>query len=144
MAKAYASAVVPAPVEQVWSTVRRFGGLPEWHPAIAGSEIVEGTDEVPGAVRQLSMEGGGSVSERLVSIDETAHSFTYEFTDPGPFPVRSYVSTLRLAPVTSTGETFIEWYADFDAEAADEAKTAKTFANGVYKGGIDALVERFG
>lgn len=144
MAKAYASGVVPAPVEEVWATIRRFNGLPEWHPAIEKSEIVEGADEIPGAVRKLSLGGDGSVSERLVSIDETAHSCTYEFTDPGPFAVRTYVSTFRLAPVSKTGETFMEWFADFDAEADDEAAMADAFAGGVYLGGIDALITKFG
>ncbi|GGF55120.1 polyketide cyclase [Marmoricola endophyticus] len=144
MAKAYYSAVIAAPVDEVWALVRGFNELPEWHPAIAGSEIVEGTDGQLGAVRRLALEGGGSVSEKLLAIDDVARSTTYCFTDPGPFPARSYVSTYRLAPVSATGGTFMEWYADFDAEAADEEKLAKTFGGGVFKGGIDALVERFG
>ena len=44
MAKAYASAVIDAPVETVWSFVRDFNGLPNWHPAIVRSEIEDGRD----------------------------------------------------------------------------------------------------
>ncbi|HVL73621.1 MAG TPA: SRPBCC family protein, partial [Beijerinckiaceae bacterium] len=44
MAKAYASAIVDAPVETVWALVRDFNGLPTWHPAIARSEIEDGLD----------------------------------------------------------------------------------------------------
>ena len=42
MARSYASAVIPAPAEQVWELVREFNGLPDWHPAIASSEIEGG------------------------------------------------------------------------------------------------------
>ncbi|MQA03799.1 MAG: SRPBCC family protein [Streptosporangiales bacterium] len=143
MARAYASGVVNASADEVWSVIRDFNGLSGWHPAIEGSEITEGTNDIVGAVRTLALAGGGSVSERLLAVDDTDRTYTYEFTDPGPFPVRTYRSTIRVAPVTDAGAAFVEWSCWFDAEAADEPSLAKQYANGVYATGIGALQSRF-
>lgn len=143
MARAYGSGVVHAPADEVWALVRDFDGLPAWHPAIKASEIEEGTNLVVGAVRKLTLDGGGVVRERLVTLDDIDRTYTYEFTDPGPMPVRSYRSTIRVAPVTDTGAAFVEWHCWFDSEAADEAGMARQFSRGVYAAGIQALQNRF-
>ena len=44
MARAYASIILKAPVQTVWSLVRDFNGLPNWAPAIAKSKIENGLD----------------------------------------------------------------------------------------------------
>lgn len=144
MARAYASGVVAASADDVWAVVRDFDGLPSWHPAIAASEIEEGTNLVVGAVRKLTLDGGGVVKERLVTLDDVDRSYTYEFTDPGPFPVRTYRSTVRIAPVTDTGHAFVEWYSWFDADAADEAGLVQQYSHDVYGAGVAALQTRFG
>jgi len=51
------------------------------------------------------------------------------------------VSTIRLAPVTETDGTFIEWFAEFDSEAADEAELMSLFGDGVFGAGLSALRE---
>ena len=143
MARAYASGVVPAPADEVWALVRDFDGLPGWHPAIKESEIEEGANHVVGSVRKLTLDGGGVVRERLITLDDTDRSYTYEFTDPGPMPVRSYRSAIRIAPITTTGEAFVEWRCWFDSEASDEAGMVRQFSEGVYGTGIAALQSRF-
>ena len=143
MARAYGSGVVHAPADEVWALVRDFDGLPAWHPAIKASEIEEGTNLVVGAVRKLTLDGGGAVRERLVTLDDADRSYTYEFTDAGPFPVRSYRSTIRVAPVTDTGGAFVEWHCWFDSEGAAEAGMVRQFSRGVYGAGIEALQQRF-
>ncbi|WP_433869541.1 SRPBCC family protein [Saccharopolyspora sp. CA-218241] len=139
MARSYASAVVDAPVEQVWELVRDFDGLPRWHPAIERSEIEGGgpADRI-GAVRRLALSGGGEVRERLVALDDTARSTSYEFVT-SPFPVRRYRATLRVAEDTAGGRSFVEWCADYDADAADEAELDRTFATGVFAAGLAGL-----
>ena len=44
MARAYASIILKAPVETVWSLVRDFNGLPKWAPNIAKSGIENGLE----------------------------------------------------------------------------------------------------
>jgi hypothetical protein len=46
--------------------------------------------------------------------------------------------------VTDTGHAFMEWWSEFDADAADEEQLTGVFAGGVYGGGIAALQKRFG
>ncbi|TDD41427.1 SRPBCC family protein [Saccharopolyspora elongata] len=141
MAKSYTSAVVEASAEQVWQVVRDFDGLPQWHPAIERSEIEGGgVADAVGCVRHLTLPDGGVVRERLVSLDDVERSYTYDFVE-SPFPVRSYRSTIRVAPITDTGHSFVEWYSHWDADAADEEQMDKTFAHGVYRTGLNGLRE---
>lgn len=143
MPRPYSSAVLPTPLEQVWPSIRDFGGLDRWHPAIEGSELIRGaTGFEIGAQRRLTLGDGGVVVEQLLALDDRFHALTYEILE-SPFPVRRYISTVRLAPVTATGQTFAEWWVEFDAEAADEGGLVDLFANGVFGAGLAALGERF-
>lgn len=143
MPKPYASALIPADADELWQLVRDFNGLAEWHPAIESSEI-EGAGPAGsvGCVRRLTLGDGGVVRERLVALDDTDRSYTYDILD-SPFPVRRYRSTIRVAPVTSTGEAFVEWWSEYDADSADEAGLTATFADGVYGTGLSALRDRY-
>jgi hypothetical protein len=144
MPRPYASGVVPGSVEEVWTLVRDFNGMPAWHPGIEKSSLDSGGSGTEvGAVRRLTLGGGGVVVERLLTLDDLSYTFTYQILE-SPFAVRRYISTCRMAPVTDSGHTFIEWWSDYDSEAADEEELTKTFAGGVYGGGIKALQERFG
>lgn len=143
MPRPYSSAVIPAPLAEVWPLVREFGGIHRWHPAIEHGELVRGcSDTEIGAQRRLTLGDGGVVVEDLLALDDRNHSLTYEIVE-SPFPVRRYVSTVRLAPVTAVGHTFGEWWVDFDADAADEGNLVDLFANGVFAGGLEALRARF-
>ncbi len=95
MARAYASAVIAAPIDRVWSVIRNFNGLPDFAPAIARSEIEEGksADQV-GCVRSFFTHDGAHIRERLLFLDDQNHSLRYNFETPA-FPVRNYVATMR-------------------------------------------------
>lgn len=143
MPRAYASSVIPAPVAEVWTLIRDFNGLPDWHPAIADSEIEGGrpADSV-GCIRSFHLGDGTHLREQLLVLDDVNRTMTYDFRQ-SPFPVRSYHGTLRASPVTDEDHTFVEWSGLFDADAADEATLLDTFANGVFRAGLDALKQRF-
>ncbi|OLT45226.1 polyketide cyclase [Saccharomonospora sp. CUA-673] len=139
MPRPYASGIVPGDVDEVWRRVRDFNGLPTWHPGIAASEIEPGHGAFEiGAVRTLTLADGGVVREQLLAFDDPGRSYTYNILD-SPFPVRRYISTIRVAPITATGDTFVEWWTEYDADAADEENLDKTFAKGVFATGIKAL-----
>ena len=142
MPRPYASAVIPASVEQVWEVARDFNGLPAWHSAIEGSSLDSGGPTEVGAVRRLTLGDGGVVVERLLRLDDADRVCTYEILE-SPFAVRRYVATFTFAPVTDTGQTFGQWWAEYDAEAADEAELTAFFAGGVFAGGFAGLQERF-
>ncbi|MCP2254174.1 Polyketide cyclase / dehydrase and lipid transport [Prauserella aidingensis] len=139
MPRPYASGIVPGDVDEVWRRVRDFNGLPAWHPGIDSSEIEPGHSATEvGAVRKLTLADGAVVREQLLVLDDPGRSYTYNILD-GPFPIRSYISTIRLAPVTATGDTFVEWWTEYDADAADEPTLDKTFSQGVFATGIAGL-----
>ncbi|GLZ49171.1 hypothetical protein Acsp06_53560 [Actinomycetospora sp. NBRC 106375] len=143
MPRPYASGVVAAPVDKVWAQVRAFNDLPAFLPAIGHSELVEGVDGQAGAVRRLTLaDGGDPFDERLIALDDPGRSLTYTFTGANPFDVRRYVSTIRVSPVTDTGESFVEWWAEYDTDADREEELNRTFADDVYAGGIAGLRQR--
>src|SRR5438552_3068927 len=132
MARAYASIIIKAPVETVWSIVRDFNGLPNWAPDIADSKIEGGLDaDVVGCVRSFHTKDGAHIRERLLSLDDARRSFSYNFEKPA-FPVKNYIATLRLMPVTHGDMTFAEWEANFDEAAGDEGKYVKEISNNVF------------
>ncbi len=143
MAFAYASGIVAAPAEPVWALVRRFDALPEWHPAVAECEMLDGGDPAAvGAHRRQVLAGGGVAEARLVSLDDDARTLRYEMLD-GPFAVRSYLSTVRVAPVTVGGGAFVEWWGRYDADHADEEELRRQLGVEVYQAGVEALQRWF-
>jgi uncharacterized protein YndB with AHSA1/START domain len=132
MARAYASIILKAPVEAVWSIVRDFNGLPNWAPGIAKSRIEGGLDaDVVGCVRAFHLADGTLVRERLLMLDDARRCLSYNFETPA-FPVRNYLATLRLYPVTHGDQTFAEWEATFDEAPEDEGKYVKIVSDTVF------------
>ena len=141
MARAYASIILKAPVETVWSLVRDFNGLPKWAPAIARSKIEGGLDsDVVGCVRSFHTRDGVHIRERLLMLDDANWTFSYNFEKPA-FPVKNYVATLRLYPVTQTDETFAEWEAVFDEAPGDERKYERIISREVFAANWKSLAK---
>jgi uncharacterized protein YndB with AHSA1/START domain len=139
MAKAYASAIIDAPVETVWAVTRDFNGLPDWHPAIAASEIEDGLDaDVVGCVRSFTLQDGTHIRERLLAFSDAERTFTYNFEKPA-FPVENYLATVRLLPVTNGDRTFAEWEAVFDEAPEDRGKYVEIISSAVFQSGWTAL-----
>jgi hypothetical protein len=132
MARAYASSVIQASIDKVWAIVRDFNGLPNWAPAIAKSEIEAGlpADRV-GCIRSFYTHDGGHIRERLLYLDDQNHSLRYNFETPA-FPVRNYIATMRLYPVSDSGHTFCEWEATFDEGPGDEGRYEAIISQDVF------------
>lgn len=141
MPKPYASAVLPASADDVWGYLRDFGNLAEWHPTLESGSIEEGDGGV-GSVRRAEGPGGAIFRERLLALDDAERTCTYEFVE-SPFPVRSYRATVRVAPVTDSGQAFVEWWAWFDCDATDEESMMKIFTRAVFGAGLTALQSHF-
>jgi hypothetical protein len=142
MPKPYASAVLPVPAERLWEYLRDFGNIAEWHPGVTAGELENGPADRVGCVRRLGGPGGEVFRERLVALDDGERSYTYDMIE-SPFPARRYRSTLRVTPVTDSGQAFAEWWARFDCDDKDEAWLTKTFGRGVFATGLAALRDRF-
>jgi hypothetical protein len=141
MARAYASAIIDAPVEAVWAILRDFDGLPRWHAGVVASEIEDGLDaDVVGCVRALRLGNDARLTERLLALDDARRVMVYNFEIPA-FPVENYVATLRAMPVTRDDTTFCEWEATFDEAPHDKGKYVDIVSNGVFAAGFAALSE---
>ncbi len=139
MARAYASIILKARVDTVWSLVRNFNGLPDWAPPVLKSTIESGLDaDVVGCVRSFYMRDGSHVRERLLALDDANYSFTYNFEKPA-FPIKNYLATLRLYPVTATGQTFAEWSATFDEADEDAGKYERIVSQDVFAANFKKL-----
>jgi uncharacterized protein YndB with AHSA1/START domain len=139
MARAYASAIIKAPVEAVWDIIRDFNGLPKWTPFVARSKIEGGLDaDVVGCVRSFYLGDGTHIRERLLTLDDARYTFTYNFEKPA-FPVANYLATMRLMPVTHNNTTFAEWEATFDEAPEDAGKYVKIVSENVFAAGLKAL-----
>jgi mxaD protein len=135
---------INAPADKVWHTVKDFDALNTWHPAVDKVEIVEGKHNKVGAVRLLTLKGGGTIKERLLRFNPAKHSFAYEIVE-GVLPVSDYRSRLVVNPAGDNASTVV-WSGRFKrknvgANPADNEndKTAVDTISGVYQGGLDNL-----
>jgi len=144
MTKVFVSAVVNAPIEQVWGKVRDFNGLPQWHPRFSRSHIEDGlpSDRI-GCIRNFDIAGGGgTIRERLLTLSDLDHTFTYCILT-SPLPVEGYVATLKLFPVTVGNKTLGVWTAEFRVTQGKEADVVEAVGNGTFGKAFEVLNEFF-
>ena len=144
MVNIYVSSVIGASADTVWSRIRDFDGLPQWHPGIADSRIENNqpADRV-GCIRHIHTRGGGMVREQLLALSDFEYSCTYEILESG-MGVINYIATLKLAPITDGNRSFIEWSAEFECAPGREAELTRGIGQGVFQAGFDALKRSFG
>jgi mxaD protein len=135
---------IDAPASKVWRAAKDFNGLNTWHPAVATDEIVEGKNNSVGAVRLLTLKGGGTIKEKLLRFDPAGRSFKYAILE-GVLPVSDYTSTFVVKSVGKDKST-VTWTGHFkrknvgDNPADNENdKSAVDTMGGVYQGGLDNL-----
>ncbi|UCF15116.1 MAG: SRPBCC family protein [Phycisphaerales bacterium] len=141
MGKCYNSAVVAAPCEKVWQNIRNFHDL-SWAPGVVTKVDVEGGlkgDQI-GAKRIVN----DAFHETLLTLDDAEHTFSYSIDD-GPEPVskesvKNYVGTVRVAPITESDTTFIEWQSTY--ESSDDSAVGD-FCNPIYVALLSALKQHF-
>ncbi|WP_172597595.1 SRPBCC family protein [Sulfuriflexus mobilis] len=137
--KIYVSAIINAPVEQVWNRVRSF--CPTWHPDVVDCHIEndEGDTSV-GCIRNFHVQDGGNVREQLLALTDVGRSYSYTIIE-SPMPVHGYVAELKLQPVTEGGTTYAQWTADFECPA-EERENLENLIQGIFKRGLDTLQTR--
>src|SRR6202790_2045200 len=135
---------IDASAAKVWNAAKDFTGLNTWHPAVAKDEIVEGKNNTVGAVRLLTLKGGGTIKEKLLHFDPAGRSFKYAIIE-GVLPVSDYTSTFVVksvgnnkSSVTWTGHFKRKNVGDNPADTEND-KTAVDTVSGVYQAGLDNL-----
>lgn len=134
---------INASADQVWAKVNNFGDLGAWHPAVAKTEIVEGTNNQKGVVRLLTLQDGGTIKETLTAYNPAANTYSYVINE-GVLPVSAYASTIQVLPTASGSE--VVWQGNFKrkdlsshpAKGQDDEAAINTI-QAVYRGGLDNL-----
>jgi len=117
--------------------------LGAWHPAVAKTEIVGGTNNQVNAVRLLTLGDGGQITETLTAYNSDNMAYSYVINE-GVLPVSNYVSTIQVVP-TPTGSEVI-WRGSFkrkdvlpNPKKGQDDETASNTIHAVYRGGLDNL-----
>ncbi|KGD99767.1 polyketide cyclase [Achromobacter sp. RTa] len=138
----HVSAVVHAPLQEVWARFRDFDGLAGWHPGIEQSRLEEGgRHDAVGSVRHLTLKPAGFVRERLLMLDDPGTALRYSIIETD-LPMRDYVAGVSLHPITESGHTLVQWWADFRVEGAELSDVANAVGKGVFAAGLAALDEK--
>lgn len=138
----HVSAVIHAPLAQVWTMFRNFDGLASWHPGIAQSRLeADGRHDAVGSVRYLTLKPSGFVREQLLMLDDPNTALRYSIIETD-LPMRDYIAGVSLRPITEGGHTLAEWWADFRVEGAELSDVAKAVGQGVFAAGLAALDEK--
>jgi hypothetical protein len=133
------SAVLDSDAEHVWSVLKKFGEIQEWHPSIVESSIEDNQpDGLVGCIRKLTLADGAVVRERLLSIDDRNTTLSYRFEE-SPLPLDNYVATVKLASLTGQSKTFINWSASFDLQDLNTAAHYQELIRGLIVDGHNSL-----
>ncbi|HEY0835368.1 MAG TPA: SRPBCC family protein [Azospirillum sp.] len=125
------------PVDQVWPSIGPFCALSDWHPAVEKCELRQ---DGKTQFRLITIKGGGTIEERLLSSSDTGHRIKYTILS-SPLPVKDYVATLSATP--SGKGTKLVWKARFTPSGASEAEARKVIS-GIFTSGFDGLKQRLG
>lgn len=98
---------IAAPIAKVWESVKDFGAVGQWNPALKGAESSGGNQ--PGEKRTLTFPNGETLVEELDTYDPAGHEYNYRMSQPNlkALPASSYSAVFKLVPA---GEgTRVEW-----------------------------------
>jgi len=136
MAKVSMKTDLGVSADQVWKLIGGFNTLPDWHPAFEKSELTEA-----GSVRRMSLAGGGTIVEKLESVDNDERVYSYSIID-SPLAIHNYLATVRVRDNGEAGST-VEWSSEFSADGAPENEMIDA-VTGIYQAGLDNLKKMFG
>lgn len=128
---------IHADASKVWLTVSKFGDLGAWHPAVAKTELVSGSEGQVGAKRSLTLQDGGKINETLTQFDAAKHQYQYVIND-GVLPVKDYVSSVRVM-TNGAGSSIVVWESHFLPNASGNDKLASDTIKAVYEAGLNQL-----
>lgn len=136
----YNSAIINASADQVWSVMRNFNDM-DWAEGIV--ESLESTNGKGGTEVGAQRVLNGAITETLQSFDDDAMAFSYSIDD-GPDvlaadKVAGYVGKVRIAPITASGQAFVEWSSDWESAQGD----VKGFCDPLYVGLLGLVTQKF-
>lgn len=133
--------VVAAAPAKVWKVLGDFRGLAQWHPVVASTDLVKGTNNARGAVRSIVTKDGAKIVEELLAYDGKKHVMRYRIVE-SPLPVSEYVSTLSVSAEGKGAR--IVWKSEFQRTAAVDDSKAREIVAGIYKAGFEGVQAKLG
>lgn len=103
---------VDVPPEKVWSVIKDFGAIDEWHPLIVETRA-QGGNEATEATRVLTFKNGGTIKDLLDVYNASDHYMMWRLAEPNKkaFPVSFY--TIRLDVNAAGNGSKVEWTGRF-------------------------------
>jgi len=114
------------PADEVWATVRDFGGLANWMPGVDSCRV-EGDDRI---IEMMGME----VTEKLLKLDEDTRTLAYGIAK-SPMPLEHHEATIVVTP-TGDGSSLVTYTVDVAPDTMVEPMS------GAYAGALKALKSR--
>eukprot|EP01127_Copromyxa_protea_P000321 TRINITY_DN10260_c0_g1_i1.p1 TRINITY_DN10260_c0_g1~~TRINITY_DN10260_c0_g1_i1.p1 ORF type:complete len:149 (-),score=38.02 TRINITY_DN10260_c0_g1_i1:64-510(-) len=121
----FASAVVNADVEKVWSEIRQFT-FPAKLFSTVETVVIEPENlaaTAVGAERVVTFKGGEVRRHRLLEVSDLKRTISWELLPNGDevvSAVSAKITTVSLKRVTENNTTFISWETDFSADVAGQ------------------------
>lgn len=137
--KVVRSTVIDAPIARVWEVMRDFNSHDQWHDVVDHSRIEHGEPSSRvGCVRNFTLKDGNHIREQLIGLSDSEYKSIYTILD-ATVPLKRYVATVTLKPVTDGDRTFWHWESSFETPAGQERELATMVAEGVYEAGFANL-----
>ena len=135
---------INAKPDVVWSVVKGFDGLVNWHPTFASSPLVKGQNGHVGAVRALTIKDGPTFTEELVAYSDARMAYTYIIVE-SPLPIDHYQSSMSVKG-NGSGGTTVAWIGTFTRknprDNVPEAESDAAVVNlivGAYQAGLQTV-----
>lgn len=121
------------PAEMIWEAIRKIGRLDVWFPIIETCRV-EG--DGPGALRYMTLSGGGDIKDSIEEIDDARMKLVY-LRPLSPFPVSHYKGTVEVFK-SYDGLGVVVWTIDFESKPED-AESVAELVRGAIGDGIDGM-----
>lgn len=121
------------PVDKVWAAIRKIGKLDVWFPIISSCRV-EG--EGAGALRHMTLEGGGDIKDTIEEIDDLNMKLIY-LRPISPFPVTYYKGTVEVFK-SYDGLAIVAWTIDFESSPENSLSVAELVKDAI-SDGIDGM-----
>lgn len=126
------SVIIDAPLESVWSVVRKFDAVVNWNPGVSGAAMETGSATAVGSVRHLDIADGSVFRETLLAHSDLEHFYSYDIIE-SPLPCSNYLSTHRFLQITEGNRTLGIWQGRFDCDRADEVSLEAIIGDSIYR-----------
>lgn len=144
------SITINADAQNVWALAGDFGGMQNWHPAIASTQLesrpaANGRTET---VRVLTLKDGGTITENLINLDQNKMRIQYAIIT-SVLPISDYSATITVKKLAQ-GKTEVHWQGHFNRAYQGKGQippdqdddTARKVITQVYESGLASLKQK--